>query len=44
LLLAGRLITDQEAAKWLDEFAKLQERGAYLFSITPVLTEAVKVA
>jgi ubiquinone/menaquinone biosynthesis C-methylase UbiE len=37
-------VTDEEAAVWLDEFAKLEERGAYFFCLTPVLTEAVKVA
>jgi ubiquinone/menaquinone biosynthesis C-methylase UbiE len=36
-------VTDEEAAEWLDEFAKLEERGAYFFCLTPVLTEAVKV-
>ena len=43
--VAGRqTIGDQEAAEWLEEFAKLEQRGAYFFLITPVLTEAVKVA
>jgi arsenite methyltransferase len=37
-------VTDEDAAEWLDEFAKLEERGAYFFSLTPVLTEAVKIA
>jgi hypothetical protein len=37
-------VTDQEAAEWLDEFARLEESGAYFFSLTPFLTEAVKVA
>ena len=36
-------VTDEEAAAWLDEFAKLEESGANFFSITPILTEAVKV-
>ena len=36
-------VTDAEAAEWFDEFAKLEESGAYFFSLTPVLTEAVKV-
>jgi arsenite methyltransferase len=43
-VVSREAITDQEAAEWLDEFAKLEERGRYFFSITPVLTEAVKVA
>ena len=37
-------VTEEEAAEWFDEFAKLEESGAYFFSLTPVLTEAVKVA
>jgi ubiquinone/menaquinone biosynthesis C-methylase UbiE len=37
-------VTDEEAAGWLDEFIKLEESGAYFFSITPILTEAVKVS
>jgi arsenite methyltransferase len=37
-------VTEEEAAEWFDEFAELEENGAYFFSVTPVLTEAVKVA
>jgi ubiquinone/menaquinone biosynthesis C-methylase UbiE len=37
-------VIDEEAAEWFEEFAKLEESGAYFFSLTPVLTEAVKVA
>jgi arsenite methyltransferase len=37
-------VTDEDATAWFDEFAKLEENGAYFFSITPILTEAVKVA
>jgi ubiquinone/menaquinone biosynthesis C-methylase UbiE len=37
-------VTDEDAAAWLDEFASLEENGAYFFCITPVLTEAVKVS
>ena len=41
--VAGRqTIGDQEAAEWLEEFAKLEQRGAYFFLKTPVLSEAVK--
>jgi ubiquinone/menaquinone biosynthesis C-methylase UbiE len=36
-------VADGEAAEWLDEFAELEESGAYFFSLTPVLTEGVKV-
>jgi hypothetical protein len=37
-------VTDEEAAEWLDDFASLEESRAYFFSLTPVLTEAAKVA
>ena len=37
-------VSDEEATAWLDEFAKLEESGAYFFSITPILTEALKVS
>ena len=37
-------VTEEEAAEWFDEFAELEENGAYFFSVTPVLTEAVKIA
>lgn len=36
-------VTEEEAAEWFGEFAKLEENGAYFFCITPVLTEAVNV-
>jgi ubiquinone/menaquinone biosynthesis C-methylase UbiE len=36
-------VTQEEAAEWFNEFAKLEESGAYFFCITTVLTEAVKV-
>ena len=36
-------VPDEEVTAWLDEFTKLEESGAYFFSITPILTEAVKV-
>jgi hypothetical protein len=43
--VAGRqTIADQEAGEWLAGFGELDQRGAYFFLITPVLTEAVKVA
>jgi hypothetical protein len=34
-------VTDEETAEWLDEFARLEESGAYFFCLMPVLTEAV---
>ena len=37
-------VSEEEAAEWFNEFAKLEESGAYFFCITPVLTEAVKVS
>ena len=37
-------VTEEEAGEWFDEFPKLEESGAYFFSVTPVLTEAVKLA
>jgi ubiquinone/menaquinone biosynthesis C-methylase UbiE len=43
-VVSRQTVTDQEAAEWLDELAKLEESGAYFFCLTPVLTEAVKVA
>jgi ubiquinone/menaquinone biosynthesis C-methylase UbiE len=43
-VVSRQSVTEQEATEWLDEFAKLEESGAYFFSLTPVLTEAVKVA
>jgi hypothetical protein len=44
LVVSRKLVTEVEAAEWFDEFAELEENGAYFFSVTPVLTEAVKVA
>jgi ubiquinone/menaquinone biosynthesis C-methylase UbiE len=43
-VVSRQTVPDHEAAEWLDEFAKLEEKGAYFFSLTPVLTEAMKVA
>jgi len=37
-------VTHEEAAEWFGEFPELEKSGAYFFSLTPVLTEAVKVA
>jgi hypothetical protein len=42
--VSRQTVTDQEAAEWLDELAKLEQSGAYFFSLSPVLTDAVKVA
>jgi hypothetical protein len=33
-----------EAEAWLNEFAALEQQGAYFFCSMPILTEAVKIA
>jgi hypothetical protein len=43
-VVSRRTVTEEEAAEWFDELGRLEENGAYFFCITPVLTEAVKVA
>jgi len=43
-VVSRQSVTEEEAAEWFDEFAKLEENGAYFFCITPILTEAVKAA
>ena len=42
-VVSRQSVTEEEAAEWFDELAKLEENGAYFFCITPVLTEAVRV-
>ena len=42
-IVSRQSVTEEEAAAWFDELAKLEETGAYFFCITLVLTEAVKV-
>jgi hypothetical protein len=42
-IVSRQSVTEEEAAEWFDEFAKLEKNGAYFFCITPVLTEAVNV-
>ena len=32
------------APEWLGKFLEREESGAYFFSVTPILTEAVKIA
>jgi len=44
LVASRKIVTEEEATEWFDEFAELEENGAYFFSVTPVLTEAVKVS
>src|SRR5262249_29785080 len=42
-VMARQGVSDEEATDWFNEFTKLEETGAYFLSITPILTEAVKV-
>jgi len=34
----------EEADAWAAEFAELDRRGEYFFSLTPVLTEAIRIS
>ena len=43
-VVSRQSVTDQEGTEWLEEFAKLEQSGAYFFCLNPVLTEAMKVA
>jgi len=43
-VVSRQSVTEEEATQWFDELAKLEQSGAYFFCITPILTEAVKVA
>ena len=43
-VVSRQSVSDEEAAAWIDEFARLEESGAYFFCLTPVLTEAVKIS
>jgi arsenite methyltransferase len=43
-VVSRQMVSNEEAAEWFDEFPRLEESGAYFFTLTPVLTEAVKVA
>ena len=36
-------ITEEDAARWFNEFALLERQKAYFFCLTSVLTEAVKI-
>lgn len=42
-LVASKAMSETEATSWLDEFDDLEREGAYFFSVTPVLTQAMKV-
>jgi ubiquinone/menaquinone biosynthesis C-methylase UbiE len=43
-VVGRQAVTAAEAEAWLQEFDTLEQHGAYFFCLTPVLTEAVKVA
>jgi ubiquinone/menaquinone biosynthesis C-methylase UbiE len=43
-VVSRQSVTEEEAAEWFDELARLEESGTYFFCLTPILTEAVKVA
>jgi arsenite methyltransferase len=37
------VLSNEKAAAWIAEFTSLEERGDYFFSLTPMLTEAIRV-
>ena len=41
-VVSRQAITEEEAADWFEELAKLEESGAYFFCLTPIMTESVK--
>jgi ubiquinone/menaquinone biosynthesis C-methylase UbiE len=43
-VVGRQAVTAAEAEAWLQEFDALEQQGAYFFCLTPILTEAVKVA
>lgn len=43
-VVGSQAVTQEEADAWLDEFEELEQKGAYFFSSTPIITEAIKVA
>jgi arsenite methyltransferase len=43
-VVSRQSVTEEEAGGWFEEFAKLEEKGAYFFCISPILTESVRVA
>lgn len=42
-VLGRQVVTAEEADSWLKEFEELEQRGAYFFSSTPIITEATRV-
>jgi arsenite methyltransferase len=43
-VVGRQAVSAEEAEAWLQEFDALEQQGAYFFCLTPILTEAVKVA
>jgi ubiquinone/menaquinone biosynthesis C-methylase UbiE len=43
-VVGRRVVTQEDADAWLDEFEELEQTGSYFFSSTPIITEAIKVA
>ena len=43
-VVGRQAVTAAEAEAWLQEFDTLEQDGANFFCITPILTEAVKIA
>jgi arsenite methyltransferase len=43
LVVGRQAVTHDDADAWLAEFEELEQRGAYFFSSTPIITEAIKV-
>jgi ubiquinone/menaquinone biosynthesis C-methylase UbiE len=43
-VVGRRTVTQEDADAWLREFEELEQKRAYFFSSTPVITEAIKVA
>jgi ubiquinone/menaquinone biosynthesis C-methylase UbiE len=42
-VLGRQAVTAEEADAWFNEFEELEQRGAYFFSSTPIITEATTV-
>ncbi len=43
-VVGRQAVTQEDADAWIDEFDALEQKGAYFFSATPIITEAIKVA
>ena len=43
-MVRRQAVTAAEAEAWLQEFDALEQQGACAFCLTPILTEAVKLA